>query len=100
MDALSAAAGTVVGNGGLTTAGRALQKHAGRAGSVFPRAVGSPAEISRAAQHIVDDILTTPGTRFIQRPRGRYGIVIDVVGPTGRGIRYTLDHRFIGFLEP
>ena len=77
-----------------------LQKHAARVGSTFPEAAGTPAEISRVAQGIVDEILASPGTTYNVRNTGRFGRVIDVVAADGRGVRYSSSGSFIGFLEP
>ncbi len=84
--------------GGLTLAGRALQKHGSRPHSAFPRARGSVEEINRAGQQIVDEILAT-GTRTT-RHHARFGEVIEVKSPDGRGLRFDSTGRLIGFLEP
>ncbi len=87
-------------SGELTGAGRALQKHGGRDGSAFPSAKGNPAAINEQGQKIVDEILNDPGSTVIQRNTGRFGDVIDVTAPDGRGLRYSADGKFITFLEP
>jgi filamentous hemagglutinin len=87
-------------SGELTGAGRALQKHGGRDGSAFPSAKGNPTAINEQGQKIVDDILNDPGSTVIQRNTGRFGDVIDVTAPDGRGLRYSVDGKFITFLEP
>ncbi|RKP43744.1 hypothetical protein D7S89_25255 [Trinickia fusca] len=87
-------------SGELAGAGRALQKHGGRDGSSFPAAKGNPAAINEQGQKIVDEILNDPGRTVEQMNRGRYGDVIEVRASDGRGIRYRVDGRFIGFLEP
>jgi filamentous hemagglutinin len=56
--------------------------------------------MNEAAQDIVDDILTTPGTTFTSWTHSSLGQIIDVVAPDGRGIRYSDAGNFIGFLEP
>ncbi len=86
--------------GGLTAAGRALQKHGGREGSAFPAAKGNPLSINQQGQHVVDDILTTPGSTMTTRHYARFGEVTEVRAPDGRGLRYGSDGKFIGFLEP
>jgi hypothetical protein len=96
---LSRAAG-VLDRGGLTAAGRALQKHGGREGSSFPAARGNAASINQQAQHIVDNILSNPGSTTRTRHHARYGDVTEIVAPDGRGIRYDNNNKFIGFLEP
>jgi RHS repeat-associated protein len=99
LDALSAAAGAA-DRGGLTKAGRALAKHGGRAGSAFAHPGGSAASLNATAQNIVDDILTNPGSTFTARHHGRFGNIVDVVDPSGRGIRYNAKGEFVHFLEP
>lgn len=80
---------------GQTAAGRALQKHGDRAGSIYPK-IGSPAERSRVAQEIVEDYLTNPLTR--ERVR-RDGVRIFEM-PDGRGVSFNMDGSFRGLLEP
>lgn len=106
LDELSAAAG-VVGVGenkfkgnNRTVAGRALEKHNGRPGSAFPKVKGSATQINEAAQQIVDDILTSPGAITTKRLDARFGQIIDIVSPNGRGVRYDAKGKFMGFLEP
>ncbi|MBU9469086.1 hemagglutinin repeat-containing protein [Burkholderia multivorans] len=87
-------------SGQLSAAGRALQKHGGRTDSAFPTAKGNPAAINEQGQQIVDSILNDPGRTVTQRETGRFGNVIDITATDGRGIRYSVDGKFIGFLEP
>ncbi|WP_191629087.1 hemagglutinin repeat-containing protein, partial [Pandoraea terrae] len=87
-------------SGELSAAGRALQKHGGREGSVFPPAKGNPVAINEQGQKIVDGILTNPSSKVVQRDTGRFGQVIDVVAPDGKGVRYDANGNFITFLEP
>lgn len=86
--------------GGLTAAGRALQKHGSRVDSAFPRADGNPASINQKAQAIVEEILGSSGNTITTRHHARFGDVTEVRAPDGRGVRYGADGRFIGFLEP
>lgn len=99
LDALSSAA-AAGDRGGLTAAGRALQKHGGRPSSAFPAARGNPAQINQARQNIVDDILNASGSTQTMRSTDRFGDVVEVVAPDGRGVRFSADGKFIGFLEP
>nr|WP_272884265.1 hemagglutinin repeat-containing protein [Stutzerimonas stutzeri] len=99
VDELSQAAATA-DRGGLSAAGRALQKHGGREGSAFPAAKGNPLSINQQGQHVVDDILTTPGSTMTTRHHARFGEVTEIRAPDGRGLRYGSDGKFIGFLEP
>ncbi len=99
LDDLSRAAGAL-DRGGLSAAGRQLQKHGSRSGSAFPGARGNPAAINRQAQDIVDELLTTPGTSSVTRHHARFGDVLEIRAPDGRGLRYGADGKFFGFLEP
>lgn len=85
---------------GLTVAGRALQKHGVRTPNAFPDPGGTMGNISQAAQSYVDDILTHPGSVFIETTRPRFGQVIEVIAPDGRGVRFNSLKQFIGFLQP
>lgn len=99
VDELSQAA-AAADRGGLTAAGRALQKHGGREGSAFPAAKGNPLSVNQQGQHAVDNILTSPGSTTVTRNHARFGQVTEVRAPDGRGVRYGADGKFIGFLEP
>lgn len=79
---------------------RAIDKHAARPGSAFGRASGNQAAKNATGQDLVDEILTNPGTTFNSRTTGRFGEVLDVVGPDGRGLRFGKDGSLIGLLEP
>ncbi|MBN8481240.1 MAG: RHS repeat-associated core domain-containing protein [Xanthomonadales bacterium] len=94
LDDLSRAASAADRNG-LTAAGRALQKHGGRAGSAFPQVSGH-GNLNRVGQSVVDDILMTPGANHVSN---RFG-GIDVMAPDGRGVRYDSNGNLMGFLEP
>jgi hypothetical protein len=72
----------------------------GRPGSAFPAARGAPRQINEAGQHIVDDILTSPGTTTTMRHHARFGDVTEIRAPDGRGVRYNSSGGFIGLLEP
>ncbi|WP_373745616.1 MafB family polymorphic toxin [Neisseria dentiae] len=89
-----------IDRGGLTIAGRALQKHGNREGSAFPRAQGNPTSVNLQAEKVVNDILNNPNTISTQRNTGRFGKVTDIVAPDGRGLRYDSNGKLIGFLEP
>jgi hypothetical protein len=93
-----AAGASLPDRGGLTLAGRALQKHGNRPGSAFQRAQGNAAAINAAAQAVVDEILNT-GIRAA-RHHARFGEIIEVHAPDGRGLRFDSTGKLIGFLEP
>jgi RHS repeat-associated protein len=99
VDELSQAA-AAADRGGLTAAGRALQKHGGREGTAFPEAKGNPLSINQQGQKIVDEILNNPGSTTVTRDHARFGQITEVRAPDGRGVRYGPDGNFIGLLEP
>ena len=53
-------AGGAIDKGDLTKAGRALQKHGSRPGSVFPQATGNPAAMNQQGQTVLQEILSSP----------------------------------------
>jgi hypothetical protein len=82
---------------GLTLAGRALQKHGDRFGSVFPKGFGDLPTRNAHGQAILEGILRSSQ----QTTRAnRYGgfEVFNVL--TGRGARFDSLGKFIGFLDP
>ncbi|ADI37763.1 hypothetical protein [Waddlia chondrophila] len=94
LDALSKA-GQEWDRGGLTRAGRALDKHGNRSGSVFPRAFGNPEFKNVQGQFHLDDILTHPESKFINC--GLKGF--EIYSPDGRGAYFYKDGTFRGFLK-
>ena len=89
-------AGQAPDRGGLTKAGRALAKHGGREGSVFPRPTGDPAAINEQGQAALDDILSS----VTKTEPNKYGGLDYYGGGQGGGARYDAHGNFIGFLEP
>jgi len=84
--------------GGFTQAGHSLQKHGSRPGSKWSQSdidVNKPGLANARGQQLVDDVLTTPGSRVVSNPRGG----TDVIAPDGRVIRYNRDGSFQGFRE-
>ena len=81
----------------LTRAGRGLQKHGDREGSVFPRSAGTAAERNAQAQRVLEQILRSRN-QLVQRTRDGGVQVIDL--GTGRGARFTREGALRGFLEP
>ena len=55
----------------------------------------SRSQANSRAQDLVDDVLTTPGSKV--KPNSRGGV--DVVAPDGRVIRYNRDGTMQGFRE-
>ncbi|MDF1605812.1 hypothetical protein [Nocardioides sp. YIM 152315] len=89
-------AAEVIDRNGLTRAGRALQKHSGRQGSVFGN-MSSGTAVARNEQgmRVLDEILTDPAstTEVLDN-------VTNIWDASGRGIRMGNDGTFMGFLEP
>jgi filamentous hemagglutinin len=85
---------------GWSKAGSHLQSHGQRPGSAFPRQRGSRNAINAAADKIVDDIVMDPRSTIEGRHHRLYGHVLEVRAPDGRGVRFSSNGSFIGFLEP
>jgi filamentous hemagglutinin len=45
-------------------------------------------------------VYETGGDSVTYKDTGRFGKVMDVIAPDGRGLRYDLNGKFIGLLEP
>jgi hypothetical protein len=98
LDALRNAANKSLGKGGLTKAGRALDKHAAgqrTPDSPFPALSGSNANKNETAKQQVNEILDSPDATF--RKLGRGGV--EVRSPDGRGVRFNQDGSFSGFID-
>ena len=80
--------------GNFTVAGRALQKHGSREGSVFPVAKGTPAQMNEQGQKILDGIVKTPGATV--KEGNRFG-GFDVIAPDGRALALTLREISVDF---
>lgn len=93
-------AGKVTDRAGFTRAGRSLMKHGYRESSVFPKPVGTPAQVNEHGQKILEKILNHPEKKLIPREVERFGKVVDIYAPDIGGARYTSEGEFIGFLEP
>jgi RHS repeat-associated protein len=89
-------AGQALDRGGLTRAGRALEKHGGRPGSVFSRATGNVAAKNAQGQAALDDILGNVG----RTSPNKFGGLDYFGGSRGGGARFDAQGNFIGFLEP
>jgi len=81
---------------GLTFAGRALQKHMSRPGSIYPQVPQTVESLNDTAASIVKQILDNPDTVYRTNRLGG----IDAIVPDGFGIRYNKNGSFRGFLEP
>ena len=96
-------AGTFHDRGGISKAGRALDKHGQRFDTVFPKAVGSIHEKNIQGQKVLDEILNHPDKKicFKKMRSLKYQDCIDIKLPDGRGARFSRDGKeFITFLEP
>jgi hypothetical protein len=89
-------AGQALDHGGLTRAGRALEKHGSRPGSVFSRATGNVAAKNAQGQAALDDILGNVG----RTSPNKFGGLDYFGGSRGGGGRFDAQGNFIGFLEP
>lgn len=92
-------AANVPDRGELTKAGRALQKHGERLSSLFPKPQGNSRAINQQASTIVAEILGDPQRTITQRYHARFGKILDIYDPKGKGIRYDSQNNFIGFIE-
>ena len=89
-------AGQVLDRGGYTRAGRALAKHGEREITVFPKGMGTPAQINEQGQNILHEILTDSQAAIYPN---RFGGV-DIFARSGRGARYDEKGFLMGFLQP
>jgi RHS repeat-associated protein len=87
-------AGDVLDRNNLTKAGRALQKHGDRPGSVFPKV--SAKEYNEAGKEILDGILSSDNQLIKSAEKGGK-VIFDQ--NTGRGAAFTKDNLFNGFRE-
>ncbi|CUI18117.1 rhs family protein (plasmid) [Candidatus Protochlamydia naegleriophila] len=92
-------AGKVIDRGGLTKAGRALQKHADRSNSAFTKAKGSISQVNLQGQNILYNILTHPDQRIKSDSNLKYGDFVDIQINNGPGVRYSTTGNFIGFKD-
>uniref|UniRef100_UPI000B2183C3 hypothetical protein n=1 Tax=Gilliamella sp. Nev6-6 TaxID=3120252 RepID=UPI000B2183C3 len=103
VEQLSQAAASANRNG-LTDAGRALQKHGGREGSVYTYSSQKASVLNKEAQNIVNDILSNPKTvitRTTATENKQIIKVIHAIAPDGRTLRFNEDGtKLIGFREP
>jgi len=60
----------------------------------------NPKKINEQAQEILEKILNHPEKTVIYGELSRFGKVMDIYAPALGGARYTVDEKFIGFLEP
>ena len=82
---------------GLTAAGRALQKHASREGSVFKDIKFSHKTANQDALDVIQDIINSPNKIIQKAPNGNGSWIFDKT--TGRGFAVTKEGLFNGFRE-
>ena len=90
-------AGRQLDRNGLTKAGRALQKHGDRSGSIFPKSNGSAAARNQQGQDVLKGILRSKNKAT---KTNRFGGKDVFDKNTGRGVRFDADGNMKGFLEP
>lgn len=83
--------GTRIIDGQLTRAGQKLEQHQG---GLFPKVLGSAAKKSALGQHVLDDILTHPGTREILITSGNFKGGRRYIDPSGRGATFDASGQF------
>ena len=90
-------AGQQADKNGLTKAGRGLQKHGDREGSVFPKSIGNAAARNQQGQDVLDSLLKS---RNKTSKPNRFGGKDFFDNNAGRGARFDGDGNMRGFLEP
>ncbi|NGX38314.1 MAG: hypothetical protein K1000chlam2_01487 [Chlamydiae bacterium] len=58
-----------------------------------------PQQVNEVAEKILEEIVNHPEKKMIQGQLQRFGNVVDIYEPSGRGARYSAAGEFIGFLE-
>ncbi len=88
-------AGKLFDRADFTRAGRGLMKHGYREGSNFPKPVGTPAQINKQGQTILEEIIDDPLHTVYQQSDGS----LKIFSKNGRGAYFKKDCSFRGFLE-
>ncbi|MDR2008632.1 MAG: hypothetical protein LBQ34_06650 [Alphaproteobacteria bacterium] len=84
------------GDQGLTTVGRALQKHIGREGSVFQGIKFSHKTANQEGLNVLNEIMNS-SDKVIQQAKGGGQYIFDKT--TGRGFGVSREGLFNGFRE-
>ncbi|GAB4192668.1 MAG: hypothetical protein Tsb0015_15040 [Simkaniaceae bacterium] len=58
-----------------------------------------PQQVNKLAEKILEEIVNHPEKKLIEAKLQRFGNVVDIYAPDGRGARYSTAGEFIGFLE-
>jgi RHS repeat-associated protein len=90
-------AGNAADRGGLSFAGRALEKHGSRPGSVFPKATGNVEAKNAQGEQVLRGILGSKDQTTIANKIGGKDVIDNT---TGRGARFDDEGKMKGFLEP
>ena len=81
---------------GLSAAARAWEKHTFRPGGTFEPLFGGVSAKNETASSFLEELLTNPGTRRTQLPRGG----VEFRNSAGQGVRFDSDGTLSGFLDP
>ena len=86
----------------MTAAGNAYQKHTNRPGNASnPNLPKVPySQMNMAGENFVWTILNHPNAIFNRKEVQNVGIFFDIEVPNIGGLRYTLDGKLRGFLNP
>jgi len=88
-------AGKMLDRAGFTRAGRSLMKHGYRKGSLFPKPLGTPAQINQQGEAFLKEIVSDPKRIILKNNRGG----IEIYSQSGRGAYFREDGTFRGFIE-
>lgn len=61
--------------------------------------IQDPEQTNRQAEKILKEIINHPDKKIVHEQLERFGEVIGIYDPQGRGARYSTSGEFIGFLE-
>lgn len=88
-------AGNAIDKAGFTRVGRGLMKHGYREGSLFPKPLGTPAQINQQGEAFLQEILNDPKRTIFKNNKGG----IEIYSQSGRGAYFREDGTFRGFIE-
>ncbi|MEM8629582.1 MAG: hypothetical protein AAGF04_05930 [Chlamydiota bacterium] len=77
-------AGNPIDRAGFTRVGRGLMKHGYREGSLFPKPLGTPAQINQQGEAFLKEILHDPKRTILKNNRGG----IEIYSQSGRGVYF------------
>lgn len=88
-------AGNAIDKASFTRVGRGLMKHGYREGSLFPKPLGTPAQINQQGEAFLKEILHDPKRTILRNNRGG----IEIYSQSGRGAYFREDGTIRGFIE-